>query len=559
MKIKRTSFFYLTLLVILLFGLYFHTFDNGFHLDDTARIVDNPHIRQVQPIGRFFTDPRTSTSQVTILEYRPLLPLSLAINYAVFGLELPSYHIFSLLCLIGILGLLYAVLPYVLPTLSKKERFFCVLLMGVHPISSITVNYVVLRDLLMMLLFSSASFLFFCKYIEKKTPLSLMFSCLFFAIALPAKQNGILLPGILLFYLFFIKKFPLFTKKTILPLLPFAAIGLGFIYLTSTFNINYVGRTESALSLTHFYTVLKVHTFRYLTNIIFPLRMGAYPYISPETTLFNIKSLLSFALMLSTVIFAWRVRKQHAIIPFVIFTYWLTILPANSFIKLNHLAADYRPFWGLLFLLMAVGYGINRYAKEDYKNRIWIALIIYFTLFNVYQTRFWQTEETLWMQSIKEGASVLGYGSAAVAVRDRDPELAISLLKEALVNNPTNATVHINLAVILYNQGRINEAGDYLKRLLELQPNSPQTYYWIARHIYLTGNKEAAYQTAKKILQFPTAASVKELYLLANIAYETGHNDIAKLALNMIHQKVDYFDESRDLDKKLILKNSSNN
>ena len=37
------------------------TLDNGYHLDDFPRIVNNPHVGHVSPIGRHFADPATSS------------------------------------------------------------------------------------------------------------------------------------------------------------------------------------------------------------------------------------------------------------------------------------------------------------------------------------------------------------------------------------------------------------------------------------------------------------------------------------------------------------------
>lgn len=543
MQKKYTTFFYLTLLGSLLFALYFHTFDNSFHLDDIPRIVANPHIRNIEPISRFFTDPYSSTNNFGILEYRPLLPLSLAIHYHFFKLWLPSYHIFNLCLLWGILISFFFISRRILPEKSKKMALFAVILMGIHPISSITVNYVVLRDLLLMVFFSSLSLLFFLRTQDKQSIFNYLGMSIFFILALLSKQNGILLPGIAFFYLLFYAPQSLKTVKGIRTLLPYAIIGLLFLYITSVIDVSFVGRDESSISMTNFYTVLKVHSMRYLPNIIAPIRMGAYPYFATETTLFNVASFMSLIGIFATIITSLLFRKRFPLIPFAVFTYWLCVLPSNSFIKLNHLAADYRPFWGLLFILVMLAAIIHHITPKKYLRIVIIVVLTYFTLLNIYHARFWQNDETLWVQSVKEGASILGYGSAAHAIKNKDPEQAIKWLEKAIEMAPTYATVHINLAGIYRKEGQTQKANAVMKRLLEIQPQSPETYYWLASHLFLINEPEGAYKAAKSILAFPVA-SPKELLVAAKIAMVNEHFDTALIALNRIHKKVPSFKDS---------------
>jgi hypothetical protein len=63
------------------------TRSHGFHLDDHYHVAANPEIRQVGPVGRHFTDPRTMSSLDRIVQYRPLLPLSLSLSYALTGMS----------------------------------------------------------------------------------------------------------------------------------------------------------------------------------------------------------------------------------------------------------------------------------------------------------------------------------------------------------------------------------------------------------------------------------------------------------------------------------------
>src|ERR1019366_6700266 len=71
---------------------YFNFFLNGFHLDDAYTIEQNPAIRRLGNIPRFFTDASTFSTEPP-LTYRPVVSTSLAIDYELAGgLRVAWYH-----------------------------------------------------------------------------------------------------------------------------------------------------------------------------------------------------------------------------------------------------------------------------------------------------------------------------------------------------------------------------------------------------------------------------------------------------------------------------------
>ena len=64
---------------ILLAYSNFH--DNSFHFDDSHVIRDNLYIRSLDNVPQFFTDAGTGTSLPANAAYRPIVPLTLAIDY----------------------------------------------------------------------------------------------------------------------------------------------------------------------------------------------------------------------------------------------------------------------------------------------------------------------------------------------------------------------------------------------------------------------------------------------------------------------------------------------
>ena len=69
---------------------YGASFGNSFHYDDFHSIVENPHLRSLDRIATFFSDPGTFSSMPERAMYRPLLLVTLAFNYALGSYDRPA-------------------------------------------------------------------------------------------------------------------------------------------------------------------------------------------------------------------------------------------------------------------------------------------------------------------------------------------------------------------------------------------------------------------------------------------------------------------------------------
>ena len=80
-------------IVLAAVAVYWNSFAGVFVFDDWASVVENPTIRRWQSVSQCLSPPRNGET----VSGRPLLNLSLAINYAVSGTRTWSYHFVNLL------------------------------------------------------------------------------------------------------------------------------------------------------------------------------------------------------------------------------------------------------------------------------------------------------------------------------------------------------------------------------------------------------------------------------------------------------------------------------
>ena len=145
------------LLVAAAVGVYANSLSGVLFFDDLEGLVENPHIRQLWPLGKHFQSPQDTPTQG-----RPLVSLSFALNYAFGELDPTGYHAVNIAIHALAALALFGVVRRTLAGESLRERFgrsalpvafVAALLWAVHPLNSECMNYVSQRTESMMGLF----------------------------------------------------------------------------------------------------------------------------------------------------------------------------------------------------------------------------------------------------------------------------------------------------------------------------------------------------------------------------------------------------------------------
>ena len=130
----------------LLFAAYANVFGNAFHFDDSHVVVDNLYIRNLANAGRFFTDVRTVSALPQNQNYRPLVTLSLAVDYLIgHGLSTRAFHLdqLFLLVLLGVAIFFFYLRVMECASPAPMNRFLALLaatLFCVHTVNTETMN-----------------------------------------------------------------------------------------------------------------------------------------------------------------------------------------------------------------------------------------------------------------------------------------------------------------------------------------------------------------------------------------------------------------------------------
>lgn len=153
---------------------YLPSLSGPFIFDDLASIPDNPTIRALWPLGPVLTPP---TDNGATVGGRPLLNLTFALNHAISGTAVWSYHLANLaihitagLVLFGVLRRALARVPRTAAA-ADETALLAALLWTLHPLQTESVSYIVQRAESLCGLWILVSVLGFLRASESPRPL----------------------------------------------------------------------------------------------------------------------------------------------------------------------------------------------------------------------------------------------------------------------------------------------------------------------------------------------------------------------------------------------------
>jgi protein O-mannosyl-transferase len=513
----RVQLLHALLIAVVAIAVYSNTVHNEFHLDDFFRVVDNPGIQRVAPVWRHFTDPATSATLDRVVQYRPLLPLTLSLDYALGAESVIGYHIGNLLLQIVASVLVYLLVlellqygsdPRFAPRRPGLIAVAVATLFAVHPVSGIGVNYVSARDLLLMQVFLTASLLAYVRMRRRgSTAVRWMAVLLLFALSMLSKQNGVVAPLLVLAFEFTTGKQRVTSAAPWLRALPFAAVIAAFFLYTHVVlgfsDTSNVLDGDTVPAWQYALTQSGLHLFHYFRNFIWPFPIRQAPLIEPAESLFDPRVLPGAAFIGATLVLAWRMRERMPLLAFSILAYWILMNPESSVLPLHHLAVDYRPYPASPFLFLAGALALDRtVVPRPLAGVIVTGAVVYAGTASYLLNRTWRTEESLWSHSVRYGGDALAHLNLAMSIEDRDDPRVRRNLEEALRLEPGYIVAHINLGLWLIDHAEPDAGLNHVRQAVASDPSRAQSHYWLAaacRRLGMTTEAAEASAAAAKL------------------------------------------------------------
>ena len=306
---------------------------------------------------------------------RPVVYLSLMLNYQLGGLNVVGYHIFNIAFHIANSFLVYLLISRTLslPVFegkyidkAKRMALFAALLFAVHPIQTESVTYIISRTELLATFFYLCAFLLFVKGIEKRNALYGLGLFIAAILSMASKEWAVTLPAMLMLYdyLFLsgksVKKVLSHWKLYVLAILPWSVVAHTLnLNSNPSLGFNMATTTTGITQMTYLLTSLNV-LWTYIRLLLFPINQNLDYTYPVAKTLFEFPTLLSFMghIAVVAVSFWLFMKKGWLLIPFGVAWFYIAISPVQSFVPIVDVIFEHRVYVPSIgfFLVFVVAY-----------------------------------------------------------------------------------------------------------------------------------------------------------------------------------------------------------
>jgi tetratricopeptide (TPR) repeat protein len=489
---------------------YSNSFHNEFHFDDFHTIVDNPAVRSLRNIPRFFTDATTFSVLPANRTYRPFVSTSLAIDYALgHGYAPLWFHLGTFVLFLALVALLYGLYRMLLDKVRVSPAnpwlaLFGAAWFGLHPAMAETINYIIQRGDLYCTLGCVAALFLYARYPGlHRTGIYLVP----FAFALLSKPPAAIFPLLLFLYVFFFdtsaESSTRRLKAGVVAAAPSLLVTAALLWLQSAMTPKTF--LPSILSPWQYRITQPYVWLRYAAALFLPLHLNIDSDLTPFSTL-TPQAAAGLLFLVVLILVIWITARRRILYPVAFGLLWfvLTQLPTSLY-PLSEVENDHRMFFSFVGLVPAVVWGawllVERFvpfnshpARRIALATIAIALLCGYAYGIRRRNIVWRTEESLWLDDVTKsphnGRGLMIYGLTQMNKGAYDT--ALDYFNRALVFTPNYPTLEINLGVVngaMADRGDATKAAEaerHFQRAIALAPadDSAHTYYgrWLEQH-----------------------------------------------------------------------------
>ncbi len=526
---------------------YANSFRGVFVLDDLYSILDNASIRSLRhPLAVLFA-PTNAT--------RPVVALSLAVNYAISGLEPWSYHAFNVLvhglAAVTLYRLLRRMLPQMVPAWQTEAgdhragllAWATALLWAVHPLQTQAVDYVIQRAEAMMGLFFLATIYSVVRALQPdqdrraavRWQITAVIAC---ALSMGCKQVAAAAPVLALLY---DRTFASGTFRAALRRRPLIYAGMAASYALVPLGLALALKNDTAGAGVH-----GIGRWDYLASQFHVISHYLWLSVWPATLCFDYgwpvarraSEILPYGLLIGGLGAAtlWCLTLARAASArawgFLGAWFFLILAPTSSFMPIVDLAAERRLYLPLAAVILAAVLGLHGICTRAGKRAAFPAVVILLALvlggLTLRRNADYRSVAGLWADTArKRPDNVRAFNSWGQGLEDEGrTEEALPKFRRALALQPDLAKAHHDVAhaldVLQRQRGDLGnvaasrEIEHEYREALRYDPGFDTALYNLALFHHDRGD-------------LPTARALYEKLLQLHPAYVAGHYNLGNL------------------------------
>jgi len=480
---------WLFLLVVLAgFLTYLPSLSGPFHFDDMKQIAERESIRHLWP------------PSVALSGRRPIVHLSLAINYALGGLNTIGYRVFNVSIHVLAALVLYGIVRRTLmlkryhSSIGSSATWLALavaLIWVVHPLQTQAISYIIQRAEAMMGLFYLLTVYCLLRSADSQRPrlwyAAMLVSC---ALGMGSKAVMVTAPVIILLFdrVFLSRSF----KEA------FSRRGILYGALPATWGILVISGVA--------WGVLDPHsrpeaTVGFASRAISPLE---YLQTQPGVLLHYLR--LSFWPHPLCLDYGWPVaRTADAIVSQTCVIGVLLIATVWALVR--------RAWWGFagawFFIILAPTSSFIPIKDPMFEHRMYLSLaavivvcviMVYRVLSNLFE-RFSATRRARQFVTVVLLVAALTPLAGAAAARNSTYRSRVALWADVIAKRPANARGHHNLGIAFADEGRLNEAMAEYAEAIRIDPNYSLAHYSMGAAYLVEGDLDQAIRYLSRSIQ----------------------------------------------------------
>ena len=524
---RSHSWFAIGVVTILALGIglsYVNSLSIGFEFDDAYLITNNPWIRSLANIPRFFYDPLVLTVVRENADLRPILQITYALNYAVSGLQPWSYHLLNMaIHWVAALLVFLIVRDHLWWPASERgpasaarwPAAAAALFFALAPLNSQPLVYMSARSALLCTTLYLGAF-FASLRGRRRLAAGLL------ALALLTKAIAITLPVMLAAYDFLYRdrtryrRLDLYLddwRQVARLILLTVLVDLAYLlyrhflippWVTETFKQSFT--TPWIWFMTEWSAYLY-----YVRLFLWPDALSIDHELPYAVSLLEPRAFLPLAVLVIWIGAALRWSRQQPMVAFATVWFFVTLAPESTFAPLAEVINDHRPYiatsLGLSVLLAWVLYTacarLGRRAPAVFAC-VCFGLCAAAVPVTWHRNWQWQDSRRIWVDATeKYPPNGRAWMNAGIAFMERgDMDTASRYFEQARVLRPNYPYVYLNISILEAYRGRLDDALRAAEEAVRLKPDLSLGHFCraeVLEKLGRTAEADAGYRRAAEI------------------------------------------------------------
>ena len=463
-------------------AVYLNSLSGPFVFDDQSAILDNPTIRQLSPLSVPLSPPQNKP-----VARRPIVNLSLAVNYAVGRLEVRGYrltnlaiHLLAALTLFGIVRRTLQ-LPSLGPQFGEQATnlaWAAALIWTLHPLQTELIDYVTQRTESMMGLFYLLTIYCSVRALETKRPGRWHVAAVLACVAgMACKESMVTAPVIVALY------DRVFVSRPLLQKIRRHRLYVGLVLTWVPLAILMIASPTKSVG---FYTNVSPWTYllhqgpmllTYLREAFWPRNLVLDYGVPEPVTLMDVWLPLLAVVAIAVLVLFLLARRPH--VGFLGAWCFITLSPTSSFVPIaTEVGAErrmYLPLAGLVVLVVVCAYRAwtSRVSSKTQVIGVAATAIVCLALAagTIQRNSEYQTKLSIMKVTVERRPHPRSYQMLANAYFEagqRDEALEYLRLAKA------DPTASFMLGIELVSGGQVAPGAEELERFVALAPSHPR-------------------------------------------------------------------------------------